>query len=99
MAEIDEEDGVCGAFEVQISASGDTVWVHGPDGSTVGRFSRRFGMDVHTTVKKQMEGASQCLACTHGRAGQEQWERFCVLLEHHYGVLLDRALMRFDSLG
>lgn len=36
--------------QVQVSACGTTVWVHGLDGSTVGRFSKRFGMDVHTTA-------------------------------------------------
>lgn len=34
-------------FEIQLSANGETVWVHASDGSTVGRYSTRFGMDVH----------------------------------------------------
>ena len=51
--------------QVQVSQDGQTVWVHSADGSTVGRFSKRFGLDVHRTVTEQLQGASQCLHCTH----------------------------------
>ena len=50
-----------GGFDaVQVSPDGRTVWVHAPDGSTVGRFSTVFGMDVHTSVTAQFV---QCFRC------------------------------------
>ncbi len=60
--------------QVQISADGGTVWVHVMDGSTVERFSKRFGLDVHTTVTEQIAGASQCLHCTHETPGPLDFE-------------------------
>ncbi len=44
-------------YSIDVSALGDTVWVTGDDGSCVGRFSMRFGIDVHRTVTEQMAGA------------------------------------------
>jgi hypothetical protein len=49
---------------IQVSGCGNTVWVHSEDGSTVGRFSKVFGMDVHNTVSDHMLGKPQCLHCT-----------------------------------
>lgn len=81
--------------QIQVSADGTTVWVHAEDGSTVGRFSRRFGMDVHTTVTAQLEGASQCLHCTHAPAGKVEWEDFCRLMNEHHGIEVDLGLVKF----
>lgn len=80
---------------VQVSADRQTVWVHADDGSTVGRFSKRFGMDVHTTSAEQLEGAGQCLRCTHEVPGQSQWNEFCDLMQAHYGITVDRAAVSF----
>lgn len=41
--------------EVVVSGDGATVWVNGPDGSCIGRFSKRFGIDVHHTGTRQAE--------------------------------------------
>jgi hypothetical protein len=72
---------------IQISADGSTVWVHSPvDGSTVGRFSKRFGLDVHNTVSAQLAGVGQCLHCTHEPPGPEEWQRFCELMLEHFGI-------------
>ena len=85
-----------GGFEaVQVSPDGRTVWVHAPDGSTVGRFSLVFGMDVHTSVTSQLEGAGQCLHCTHQPPSPEEWQLFCDLMAQHYKIKVDRTLMRF----
>jgi len=62
-------------YEVQISLSRDAVWVHASDGSTVGRFGK-MGIDIHSTVTEQMNGASQCDLCTHGRVTAEDWTTF-----------------------
>lgn len=75
--------------QVQVSQDGSTVWVHALDGSTVGRFSKRAGMDVHTTATEQLAGASQCLKCTHGQPQHEDWLEFCALIKRHYGITVD----------
>lgn len=80
--------------QVQVSEDGNTIWVHALDGSTVGRFSTRFGMDVHTTITQQLEGASQCLHCTHTAASQDDWAQFCHLMQVHYGISVTRDAWR-----
>jgi hypothetical protein len=81
--------------EVKVSQDGKTVWVNGPDGSSIGRFSKQFGVDVHTSSSEQISGLGQCLACTHGRAGEKEWEVFRSKLLEHHGVRLKRDLLRF----
>lgn len=83
--------------QMQCSADGKTVWVHGQDGSTVGRFSTTFGMDVHTSLAQQLAGAHQCLHCTHAPAGPFEWEAFCALMQEHHGIMVDPQLMKFGS--
>jgi len=82
--------------QVQVSATGDTVWVHAMDGSTVGRFCKRFGLDVHTTVTEQMSGVGQCLHCTHEPAGQAEWKLFRELMRKHYQIHVDVNLISFS---
>lgn len=62
-------------YKVQVSHSCDAVWVHASDGSTVGRFGK-MGIDIHTSVTEQMNGASQCDLCTHGRVTAHDWDTF-----------------------
>jgi hypothetical protein len=62
-------------FELQISERKDAVWVHCSDGSTVGRFGV-FGIDIHNSITEQLEGASQCKLCTHGRVSLNDWITF-----------------------
>lgn len=78
-------------YSIDVSAAGDTVWVTGHDGSCVGRFSKRFGIDVHRTVTEQLSGADQCLHCTHGAAGEPEWQVFreAVLRHHAIDVPID----------
>lgn len=83
------------ADRVQVSPDGRTVWVHADDGSTVGRFSKVFGMDVHTTITEQLAGVPQCLKCTHGQPGPREWNEFCELMKHHYGIDVDRSAVSF----
>lgn len=83
------------SFEVQVSGNGDTIWVHASDGSTVGRFSKRFGIDLHTTAVAQMAGADQCLMCTHGAAGEEEWARFREGMLKHYGFVVPASALAF----
>lgn len=72
--------------QIQVSGDHSTVWIHGTDGSTVGRFSIRFGIDVHTTATQQLQGASQCLHCTHSAPTHADWLLFCSLMLEHHGV-------------
>ena len=82
-------------YEVQVTECGKTLWVHSPDGSTVGRFSRKFGIDLHSTVTEQLNGASQCLFCTHAAPGKADWDTFRAKLFEVYGVELAPELMVF----
>jgi len=88
-------DTACHQDQVQVSADGSTVWVHALDGSTVGRFSKRFGLDVHTTVTQQMEGEVQCLHCTHVPPSASDWKKFCELMRLHYGIQINESLVKF----
>lgn len=71
---------------IDVSSRGDTVWVTAHDGSCVGRFSKRFGIDVHRTVTEQLEGADQCLHCTHEPSGEAEWKAFREAVLQHHGI-------------
>jgi len=62
-------------YELQLADNRNAVWIHASDGSTVGRFGVK-GVDLHTTVTEQLNGASQCRLCTHGEATIEDWQLF-----------------------
>lgn len=81
-------------YDIQVSLDGKTIWVHSADGSTVGRFSVRFGMDVHTTVTEQLNGATQCLFCTHTTPNKQDWITFCNLMLRHYDIKIPRRLIK-----
>lgn len=84
---------------LQRSENGNTIWVHGPDGSTVGRFDWRFGMDVHNTVAAQLEGAPQCLACTHEPATEKTWFQFVVAMREHHGIVVPKNILAHDNIS
>jgi hypothetical protein len=79
--------------QIQVAADRSTVWVFAIDGSTVGRFSKRFGIDAHRTVTEQLAGASQCLHCTHEPAGPEEWIKFVKLMRDHHGIEVPSGLI------
>lgn len=82
-------------YSIDVSRAGDTVWVTGHDGSCVGRFSKRFGIDVHRTVTDQMAGADQCLHCTHEAAGESEWHVFREAVLRHHGIDVPVDTIRF----
>lgn len=83
--------------QVEVSSCGSTVWVHsGRDGSCIGRFSKRFGIDVHHTGTEQLAGSAECIYCTHGPAGPQDWARFCSEMKQHHDVEVDEQLVRWD---
>ena len=81
--------------EIRVSANGDTVWITAFDGSCIGRFSKRFGIDVHRTVTDQMNGAPQCLYCTHIRAEQREWRIFRLVIGMIHGIEVPPYLINF----
>ena len=86
-----------GDHVVQVSNDRGTLWVHAPDGSTVGRFSKRFGIDVHRTFTEQLQGAKPCLHCTHTAAGPEEWQTFVRAMRDFHGVPIDIDTLTFDE--
>ncbi|MEK6828997.1 MAG: hypothetical protein AABY15_02640 [Nanoarchaeota archaeon] len=78
-------------YEVQYSENREKLWVHCSTGETVGRFDRRFGMDIHTTIEQQMKGASQCLLCTHDPADEETFDQFCEKAKELWGIEIDKS--------
>lgn len=83
------------AFEIVVCPSGSTVWINGPDGACIGRFSRRFGIDVHRGMAAQMAGEGQCLFCTHQPAGEGDWLQFCDAMQRFHGIHVPSNLIEF----
>ncbi|MHD0644441.1 hypothetical protein ACYPKM_02240 [Pseudomonas aeruginosa] len=80
---------------VQEGSDAHTMWVHASDGSTVGRFSRRFGIDLHNTVSAQLNGASQCLHCTHTPGTKEDWKTFRDKMLETFNFYVDPKIISF----
>lgn len=76
-------DEMVGAYQVQSSTH--TVWVNGPDGSCVARFSRA-GIDIHKPAREQMETGEQCLDCKPGWTTKEDWIYFTGRVQELFGV-------------
>jgi sugar lactone lactonase YvrE len=67
------------------------VWINSKaDGSAVGRYNPRTGLDIYTTASEQLEGKPQCLHCTHGQATAEDADHFRAHAQEHWGILLPR---------
>ena len=93
-----KEVNVSPLFGIQASADGKTVWVHAADGSCVGRFDKRFGLDVHTTASEQInEGKPQCLLCTHEAAGPDDWQRFRAAVKAHHAIEVPNETVTFEA--
>lgn len=85
------------SHEIQVDAVKGTVWVnHGDDGSCVGRFSKRFGMDIHNSLSDQLAGKPQCLHCTHTPGLEEDWLEFVRLMKHHFDIRIDPRKLKFE---
>lgn len=83
---------------VQVSSDRKTVWVHAEDGSTVGRFSAAFGMDVHRTAAQQLAGRGQCLMCTHEPPTAHDWWRFRFAMRTQYKIKVPRDAIDLRTL-
>ena len=82
-------------YKIQYNECRPVVWVHASDGSTVGRFDKRSGIDIHRTVTEQMEGKSQCLHCTHGKTTQKEWDEFVDRSKELWGVVINRDFISY----
>lgn len=49
----------------EVLSDGRRVWVNGPDGASVARYSPTAGRDVHTSVAVQRATGKECLDCSH----------------------------------
>ena len=83
-------------YEIQYSPDKRRIWVHSSTGETVGRYDVRFGMDIHTTMEEQMNGASQCLHCTHGKSNPNEFDEFCDMAKELWGVTIDKRKISFE---
>ena len=66
----------------EVVSDGRAVWVN--TSVCLGRFSR-FGVDVHQTAEKQLEGEQQCLDCST----TPDWDRFKASMLTHHGIVVD----------
>lgn len=82
-------------YELVVAANGDTLWLNAVDGSCIGRFSKRFGLDVHHSATAQMAGSGECVFCTHAPAGPADWDKFRSAILAQYGIEIDAAAIKF----
>lgn len=83
--------------EICVDATGGTVWVNAIDGSCIGRFSKRFGIDVHRTATAQLAGEDQCLMCTHEPGDAKAWADFVEAMRYHHGVEVPRDTLAWPA--
>ena len=82
-------------YEIQVSTCGNTLWINAEDGSSIARFSKRFGMDVHNSTTDQLEGKPQCLHCTHIKPTLKDWITFRQKILEHFNIELPLNLIKF----
>lgn len=68
----------------EVMSDGWRVWINGPDGASVARFSNRAGRDVHKPYKEIVETGVECLDCSPSTS----WEEFRDSVKKHYGIEL-----------
>ena len=83
-------------YEVLADQARGTVWVNGPDGSCIGRFSKRYGIDVHRTATAQLAGEGECIMCTHAPADHASWLLFVEAMQQHHGVTVPQNLLAWS---
>lgn len=60
-----------------------------------GAISKRFGMDVHSSASDQLQGAAECLHCTHTKPTRDDWLEFCNMIQQHHGVEVAEDIVAF----
>lgn len=74
----------------EVLSDGTRVWINGPDGASVARFSVIQGLsqaaiDVHHPLREQAE-KGECLDCARVPVSLAAWERFVASVQKHHGV-------------
>jgi hypothetical protein len=92
---VDDEQIQEERYEIIVSGNGDTLWVNEDDGLCWARFSKRFGIDVHRNASIQ-DAASECLYCTHSRAGVDDWAIFRAEVLRHHGAVVPADALSFE---
>lgn len=82
-----------GRYELQ--SDGKTVWVNGPSGDNIGRFSER-GIDIHHSVEIQLATGKVCALCKPGPCTLIDWYNFRTEMLNRYGVTIaDKHMPRY----
>lgn len=81
--------------EIRVSDDKGTVWINDDEGSCIGRFSRKFGIDVHNSVTALMNGEPHCLFCTHEPAGEAEWKLFIEAMSRNHAIEVDSSVLQF----
>jgi len=84
-------------FEIISDPNGGRVWINGADGSSIGRFNKARGIDVHRTATDQMDGMGECLFCTHEPAGESEWNVFREAMKRYYDIDVPADLLSFGE--
>lgn len=83
---LSEKDGRL--YEICTDPLGTRLWINADDGSAVARFNTTSGVDVHNTVTDQLNGAPECLWCTHGKPDYRTWQDFIAKVRDQFGLTI-----------
>jgi hypothetical protein len=68
----------------EVLSDGRRVWVNGPDGASVARYSPMAGRDVHRPLEEQRTTGKECLDCSP----DTDYDAFVASVHRHYGVVI-----------
>lgn len=83
-------------MRIEIIRSPNTVWVNSSDGVCIGRFDKRFGIDIHQGIDDVLASKPQCLYCTHAPAGIVEWMTFIDKMKEFHGVDIPADTLTFS---
>jgi len=75
-------------YEIIMDDTGKRLWINADDGSAVARFNTKSGVDIHNTASDQLNGAPECLWCTHGQPDYNTWLNFVAVVQEQFGLRL-----------
>ncbi|MEZ8293455.1 hypothetical protein AB6D11_06330 [Vibrio splendidus] len=82
--------------EFELFGDGKTVWLNNHSGDCLARFGLR-GIDIHTSASEQINGAKQCLYCTHTKTDVDDWHVFKRKVKELFGLDVPDHLSPFHS--
>lgn len=84
-------------YQIQYDYNRKVVWIHCSDGSTVGRFNKYTGIDIHHSMSEQIEGKPQCKLCTHVKPSKEDWLFFVEKAKELWNVDIDKNHIEYEK--